>query len=72
MSNNLSITCLYVCLFSEMGGRFSVGRRRGDKRPGKVVVPRYLIWKGLMDGVRNEQMNKVTNWKPAEMDLLCD
>ena len=66
---------MYVCLNSGGkkcerggGGNSAVGNRGGDKRPGSFVAPRYLIWKGLMD----QQVDNVTIWKPAEMDLLRD
>jgi len=48
-----------------------VGKEEGISGRVRLWRPSYLIWKEVIDRFGSEQVDMMTNWKPAEMDLCA-
>lgn len=48
-----------------------MGKEEGISGRVRLWRPSYLIWKEVIDRFGSEQVDMMTNWKPAEMDLCA-
>ena len=63
--------CPSVPIFLGEKGRFSVGKEEGISGRVGLWRPSYRIWKEVIDREGCEQVDMMTNWRPAEMDLCA-